>query len=281
MLTAHLRSNVVNEPVDSSARPWDAGHEWLWRRMRIFRGAAVVLPLLGLAIGYTVGHRSKSSATSQIATESARASGISERSTDVSSRAASDGQFLAAGAGPRLTLDDRPSRGAANAAITIVEFSDFQCPFCLQHERDVVPVLLDPKGKYGATVRYVIKSLPLDEHPLARGAAEAAECAQAQGKYWEYHDVLFAHQDQLDARALKAHGRAVGLDGDRFDRCIDRREGAAIVDRDMQEAANLGIKGTPTFFVNGLRIPGAQPLALFATVIDRILAGQPVQLTEH
>ncbi len=279
----------VNEPGAAGTSTWDSGHEWLWRRMRRFRRIGVALLVVGLGGGYGLGRSGRApsphspSPPSQSTADAGTltASGVIDPVAVRANTAESPAAIGVNNAAPRLTLDDRPSRGPADAAITIVEFSDFQCPFCFRHEKEVVPKLMDPNGKYGAKIRYIVKSLPLAEHPLARGAAEAAECAQLLGKYWQYHDRLFDHQDELDPVSLRAHARAVGLDGARFDQCLDSRTGSPRVDRDLQEAANFGIKGTPTFFVNGVRIPGAQPLALFETVIDHLLAGQPIQLVDH
>ena len=264
------------------AGSWDEGHEWLWGRLRRMRWLAGVLLVVGLGAGlvagYGLGRIRHTDASVQIIDASSKVA-----ATQLQSPSEPSGQLQAPGeasrsAAPALTLDDRPTRGSADAKVTIVEFSDFQCPFCLRHERDVEPILLDAGGPYAGKLRYVIKSFPLPIHPQARGAAEAAECAKNQGRYWEYHAVLFADQDQLDPAALASHAKAVGLDQAAFDRCVSTHATAAVVDRDIQEGANLGVTGTPTFFINGIRMPGAQPLEVFEQVIDRLLAGRPVQL---
>jgi protein-disulfide isomerase len=168
-----------------------------------------------------------------------------------------------------VSTDGAPVRGAANAPVTIVEFTDFHCPFC----KTVIPTLQELATKYGDKVKLVFRDLPIDQlHPGARKAHEAARCADEQGKFWAYHDVLFDKAPRTSAEDLKAYARQVGLDLAKFDQCVASGKPAAMVQRDIDEGARLGIRGTPVFFINGELFMGAQPLENFARVIDRELA---------
>lgn len=162
----------------------------------------------------------------------------------------------------------RPSKGPANAPIELIEFSDFQCPFCLQANSTVQRILSD----YGDRIRFVYRHLPLKNHPHAWPSAEAAQCADEQGKFWQYHDRLFADQTKLGGEDLKAHAAALGLDEARFNACVDSHKYKAAVDTDVLDAEKLGVSGTPAFFVNGRLLSGALPYDTFKKVIDEELA---------
>lgn len=157
-----------------------------------------------------------------------------------------------------------PTKGPKNAPITIVEYSDFQCPFCIQAEKTVADVLTAYPGK----IRLVYRDFPLPMHPLAPKAAEASHCAEAQGKYWELHDKMFDAQGKLEVPDLKKYARDVGLDGDKFDKCLDGGEMAKVVDEHHSAGEKLGISGTPAFFVNGRFLNGALPIEEFKALID-------------
>jgi protein-disulfide isomerase len=159
---------------------------------------------------------------------------------------------------------DGQTRGAKSAPVTIVEFSDFQCPYCLR----VRPAVNKIREVYGDQVRWVYKDFPLEFHSNARKAAEAARCAGEQGKFWEMYDSLFAHQTELDVAALKKQAASVGLTAARFDECLDSGRHAEGIKRDMAEAQKVGVSGTPSYFVNGRALVGARPFQDFAAVID-------------
>jgi protein-disulfide isomerase len=162
-----------------------------------------------------------------------------------------------------------PSRGMANAAVTIVEFSDFECPFCKQAH----PILIQVLEKYRGKVNLVYRDFPLDMiHPQARRAAEAARCAHEQRKFWDYHDVLFTQAPRLAPDDLKRYAREVSLDADKFDACLSSGMHKAGVQRDIDEGTRLGVTGTPAFYINGRPLQGYQPLQAFARVIDEGLA---------
>jgi protein-disulfide isomerase len=193
-------------------------------------------------------------------------------------------QAAAAPNGPvRASVTGAPALGRADAPVTIVEFSDYQCPFCQRFFATTLPAL---KREYvdAGKVRYVFRDFPLDQlHPQARKAAEAAHCAGEQGKYWEMHDALFGHPGALTPPELAEHARAVGADGARFDECLSSGRHAARVERGLAEGAAAGIQGTPGFVigrtkagdvVEGTPVRGAQPVEAFRRIIDRLLAQQ-------
>jgi protein-disulfide isomerase len=164
---------------------------------------------------------------------------------------------------------DGPSRGPADAQITIVEFSDFQCPYCQRSLETIEQVL----AKYPSQVRLVYRHLPLDRiHPHARGAAEAAACADEQGQFWAYHDKLFQNNRALAKEDLLRYAGEAGLDAQRFGACVEERRFKDKVEADLQAARAAGITGTPAFVVNGVLLSGAQPPEEFYTVIDAALA---------
>ena len=165
-------------------------------------------------------------------------------------------------------------KGDPKAKITIVEYSDFQCPFCGRWARDTYPQILQT---YGDKVKIVFKHLPLPFHQFAQKAAEAAECAGKIGgakAFWAMHDKLFQVgqlQGRLDIASLKQFAKEIGLDEKRFSQCLDTGETAQIVMQDMNESQRLGVRGTPTFFINGVPVRGALPFEAFKQVIDQEL----------
>jgi protein-disulfide isomerase len=167
-----------------------------------------------------------------------------------------------------LDLSGVPIRGDANAPVTIVEFSDFQCGFCYR----VNPTLAQLLDRYQGKVRLLFKHSPIEGHTAAPLAHRAAYAAQQQGKFWEMHDRIFANQRAMDREALLAHASALGLDLARFTADLDSPRAQAVLDRDQAEAAKVGVDGTPTFFVNGTPLVGAQPLEAFTAAVDKALA---------
>ncbi len=171
---------------------------------------------------------------------------------------------------PRVEVTDggRAPRGNPKAAVEVIEFSDFQCPFCLRANPTVEQVM----KTYGDKIKFVYRHYPLQNHPNARPAAEASACAEVQGKFWEYHDRLFANPTKLSDPDLKAHAAALGLDTAKFNACVDNHQQKPGVDADMAAAEAVGVTGTPAFFINGRSIEGAQPFESFKRVIDEELA---------
>lgn len=160
-----------------------------------------------------------------------------------------------------------PARGSASAPIELIEFADFECPFC----RAAAPTVKRVLETYGDRVRLVYRNFPLQSHPNARPAAEAAQCAHEQGQFWAYHDRLFGEPDKLGEADLKKTATALGLDGARFNRCFDEHRYKTAVDTDAQAGSDAGVSGTPAFFINGRMLTGAQPYEAFKRVIDEEL----------
>ena len=181
----------------------------------------------------------------------------------------------------RASLGDVPALGRPAAPVTLVEFSDYQCPFCQRFFLATLPALRKDYIDTGK-VRYVFRDFPLDQiHPQARKAAEAVHCAGEQGKYWEMHDVLFGNQQALQPPKLSEHARALGLDGARFDQCLTSGTHAARVLQGVTDGQAAGVQGTPGFVVarttpgdtvEGTLVVGAQPVEVFRRLIDELLA---------
>ncbi len=167
---------------------------------------------------------------------------------------------------PRVTVSagTSPSKGPATAPIELIEFADFQCPYCLAASPTVKKVL----DTYGDRIHFVYRNYPLASHPQARPAAEAAQCANEQGQFWAFHDRLFGDPGKLADGELKQTAASLGLDTARFDKCVDEHKYHAVVEADTQAGNDAGVTGTPAFFVNGRPLSGAQPFEAFKRVID-------------
>lgn len=171
---------------------------------------------------------------------------------------------LIVGAGSNLAL------GPEGAPITIVEFSDYQCPFCRQFHEETFQSLLDA---YPDQIRFVYRDFPLTgSHPEAQPAAEAARCASDQGKFWDYHHALFENQESLGPGLYMEIATTLRLDRETFESCMNSGRHTDEVLADTFDGLNLGLEGTPTFFINGRRLVGAQPLSAFTAIIDEELA---------
>ena len=166
--------------------------------------------------------------------------------------------------------DTDASWGPKDAAVVVVEFSDFQCPFCRRFADDTSAKI---REAYGDKIRYVFKNLPLKSiHPHALGAALAGQCAQEQGKFWEYYHKLFENQRNLDADKLADYAEAVGINKGKFTACVARKDIADKIEADIQGAIKLGVNGTPGFIIAGTKLSGAQPFENFKAEIDKALA---------
>ena len=169
----------------------------------------------------------------------------------------------------QLELERRPSLGPEDAPVTIVEFTDYECPFCGRHFRDTPPELL---SEYEGGVQYVVVNFPISSiHPFARQAAEAAECAHDQGEFWAYHDLLFQNQAALDVGSLKTYAQRLGLEAELFNTCLDSGAKADLVLADVEDGVSYGVTGTPSFFINGQLLVGAYPFDQFQILIDDAL----------
>lgn len=170
----------------------------------------------------------------------------------------------------RVTVDagDAARKGSVDAPVQIIEFSDFQCPYCTRGATVVDEVI----AFYGDKVSLVFKHFPLEFHKEAHLAAQAAECAREQGKFWEYHDMLFANQKNLTPPSLVEYALQLDLKAEPFETCLQEQRYAGRVNADLAEGGTVGMSGTPGFFINGIPLSGAQPLENFKRIIDEELA---------
>lgn len=172
---------------------------------------------------------------------------------------------------PRITVAAHgASRGPANAPVTIIEFSDYQCPFC----QKVHPTLNAVLAKYPEQVRLVYRHFAISSHTRAKPAAHAAECAGEQGKFWEYHDLIFANVSALTDADLEKFAKTAGLNLKEYRRCTKENRFAKKIDQDLADAEAAGVRGTPTFVINGRILTGAKPYSEFERIIEEELAAQ-------
>ncbi len=171
-----------------------------------------------------------------------------------------------------VSADDDAFKGSADAPVTIIEFSDFQCSFCARFFSQTLPQLQTNYIDTGK-VKFVFRDFPLGFHAEAQKAAEAAECAGDQGKFWEMHDKLFENYASLNVANMKQWASDLGLDTATFNDCLDSGKYESEVKSDMQDGQNAGISGTPSFFINGIKVVGAQPYSTFQQIIEAELAG--------
>ena len=237
------------------------------RRQVKFPWLAVLLPLaflLGLGIGYFLwGTKALQAETAQAAQQTQTAASAEQAAAQVTVPA--DVQRF------DVPVDDDYVYGNVDAPITIVEFSDFECPYC-QRWYDQVWTRL--KEEYPDQVRLVYRDFPLPGHPNATPAAEAANCAGEQEAYYAFHDLLFNGELGLSTDAYLSYAAELGLNQDDFMQCLEERRYQAEVEADAAWAAELGISSSPTFFINGIPLVGAQPYEVFKQVIDLELAGK-------
>ena len=165
-------------------------------------------------------------------------------------------------------LAEDPVRGPETAPIEIVEFSDFDCPYC-QRATNTLARILD---EYGDQIRFVYKDYPLPSHPNAFKAAEAGNCANDQGEFWPFHDRLFENQGSLDVASLKTYASELGLEAEAFAACLDSGRHASRVERDLEIGSGYGVSSTPTLFVNGRAVVGAMPYESFVEIIQEELS---------
>jgi protein-disulfide isomerase len=164
----------------------------------------------------------------------------------------------------------RPARGPSDAPVTIVEFTDYECPFCRRQATEVLPAVL---ARSGDRVRYVVRNFPLAAlHPLAIAAAQAAECVDHQGRFWDFHDALMRERRPLTVARIREQAAAVGVDAGAFEQCWQAEATRAIVARDLLDGWELGVTGTPTLFINGRRVRGALTAHQLEDYIDQALA---------
>jgi len=178
-----------------------------------------------------------------------------------------------------VSIDDDPFMGKKDAPLTLIEFSDFQCPFCARFATETLPLL---KKEYIETgkLKLVFRDFPLGFHQFAQKAAEAVNCADDQGKYWEMHDMIFQNQSAMKIEDLKGHARRINLNQDVFTACLDSGKYDKEIKKDLDDGTKAGVTGTPTFFlgvtgkdkqIKGGRIVGAQPFDAFKEQIEALL----------
>lgn len=207
-------------------------------------GKAVIFLIAGVVAGFALGF-------------SIRGPVVIEASDQLTERSASRTPFA---------IEGRPSQGPDDALVEFVEFTDYECPFCRRFRETTYPVI---RERFDGRVKWVVRNFPLSQiHPNAQLAAEAAECALDQDRFWDYHDLLFERFDELGRADLKSHARELGLDGDQFDSCLDSGEKQSIVQSDLRDGFRFGVSGTPTFFINGQVVVGAQGPDLVSSFID-------------
>jgi protein-disulfide isomerase len=226
------------------------------RRSQLLAIVAGVALVVGIAIGLLIG----------------RATSDDPQTVLYGLPGAQGGESPAASPAKPVNVDTSgsPAQGPADARVTMVEFVDFECPFCGRYARDTLPQI---RREYGNRIRYVSRQFPLDIHPDAPAAARAAVCAQEQGRYWQLHDLLFAHQEALGKRDLARYAREAGIEASPFASCLRSPAAQAIVQHDLEDGRRYGVTGTPAFFVDGRLISGAQPYAQFKAALDAALKG--------
>ncbi len=168
------------------------------------------------------------------------------------------------------TADD-PYWGPEDAKLVIVEFGDFQCPYCLQ----AYPIMKQIRNEYSDRIKLIFRDFPnIASHPDAINAALAADCANEQGQFWPYHDQLFDNQKNLSLENLKLLAAQINLNSNQFNDCLDNKKYMPEIQDDMQDGLKLGISGTPTFFINGIKVPGVIPYETLKLIIDKSLSLQ-------
>jgi protein-disulfide isomerase len=180
-----------------------------------------------------------------------------------------------------VSITDEPIKGDGSAKVAVIEFSDYQCPFCGRYSKDTLSQIENDYVETGK-VKYVFRDLPLPFHKQAFKAAEAAHCGGEQGKFWEMHDLLFQNQTALGPEQLPAHAKSLGLDGTKFQQCLDSGKFEAGIKKDIADAGTVGISGTPTFLIGVVqpgdgrvkvvkKLVGAKPYAEFKAAFDSLL----------
>ncbi len=254
-----------------------AASSWqLWLRVQVI--PVVLAFALGVAVGYIMWGLARSNATDARASLPAP-SGPPASLAGGNTSPGANPQAPAPPAQPQasptptriqVSVDDDPARGPEDAPIVMIEFSDYECPFCKKWRVEVYDILFE---QYGDVVRFVYRDFPIQSiHPEAVPAAVAANCAGEQGKYWEFHDLLFLGGRKLGRETYIAYAEELGLDMEAFIPCLDSEEQRQEVLADFNDGVRLGVRGTPTFFINGIPVVGAQPFPVFQNIIEQELA---------
>jgi len=256
-MTEHEKSAVAKRPDDET---FTIKKTTMWQGTTALLGLLLVISIFTGGFGFGDGSSSGSGATG--------------RAVAAPTAAAPTAGGNAPAPGPRAELEigDAPFQGDEDAPVTIVEFSDFQCPFCSRFYSQTLPQIEEEYVQTGK-VKFVYMHFPLESiHPQALPAALASECANEQGKFWEYHDIVFENQQSLGDANYKQWAGQLSLDQEQFDECYDSRKYESAVRSDLAAGSGAGVRGTPGFLLNGQLISGAQPFAVFQSAIEAELA---------
>lgn len=253
-----IEEEVVEEVEEVIQNPDDPDGYITFKKSHFYSVLVVLAFAIGILVGYVVWGRGTSAAPAPVG---------QQPSGQVAQSVTPQTQYKRYD----IPIDGYPSLGPDDAEIVIVEFGDFQCPFCRRFHDETYRALLDA---YPGQIRFVYRNLPLTSiHPEAMGAAIASLCANDQNLFWDYHDKLFS-SETLGEETYIQYATDLGLNMDTFTSCLSSGKYDAFVQQDMDFALNLGVQSTPTFFINGLAIVGAQPLTSFQQLIDKELAGE-------
>lgn len=246
------------------------GPEWdtlTFKRTHVYTALLPLAFVVGLAVGYLFWGRTSSEVIPQAAAP--------ETVPQVADAPEAAAQSQAQPQEIRrfdVPEDDDPVYGPEGAPITIIEFSDYECPYCRKWHTEVWPLLLEA---YPNQIRLIYRDFPLTSiHPNSTPAAAAANCARDQDRYWEFNELLFSMRYNLSVTAYQTYADELALDLDSFNECLESGRYNDEVMADFEYAANLGVSSTPTFFVNGIPVVGAQPFEVFSQLIDKELAGE-------
>ncbi len=236
------------EEIDDSEAEKQEDEFLRFRRSHIYAGLLPLAFVAGLAAGFLAWGQTEPVAPTEAPVANANPAPVGDSRVEVDT-------------------DDDAALGPQDAPITVVEFSDYNCPYCQKFHQETFQALLDA---YPGQIRFVYRDFPITSQESFR-AAQASECAGDQGAFWEFHDALFERSAGLGMAAYQQYAEQLGLDVDQLTTCIEEGQFAAEVEADARYAAELGVTGTPTFFINGLPLVGAQPLSRFTQVIDNEL----------
>lgn len=251
---------LESEEIEALEEPSNSEEYVTFKRSHFYSALVVLAFAVGILVGYVAWGRDSGGTTT-----------VAAQANQPAAAQAPESQTAPQYKRYTIPTDGYPAFGPEDAPITIVEFSDFQCPFCRRFHEETYRALLDA---YPNKIRFVYRNFPLTSiHPDAMSAAVASLCANDQNVYWDYHDKLFS-SETLTTDTYIQYAKDLNLDVDKFTACLSSGAHDASIQADMDFSINLGIQSTPTFFVNGLAIVGAQPLANFTQLIDKELAGE-------
>ncbi len=270
--TSDTKDDMINQFFEELAN-MDTGEDYgkqienLQSNMTFIAVVIGILVILSLGLNWKVSSQLSSIQSGEVPTDTGAAPGNNNGGNDNPSPNQDQGAQRA----DVPIQDNDPKLGDSNAPVTIVEFADFECPFCKRYFDNAYPQIKENYVDTGK-VRYVYKDFPLTRiHPMAKKAAIAAQCVyQIDGNdaFWEYHDMIFNNQNQLSDSSLKQWASDVGLNTNEFNSCFDNRDTKSEVEEDLSQGQSAGASGTPTFFINGKKIVGAQPYSKFKQAIE-------------